>query len=238
MADSYVGTPTILFEDNHVLVAVKPAGVLSQADASGAPDMLTLLKAYLCKKYNKPGEAYLGLLHRLDRPVRGVMVFAKTSKCAARISAQIRERQVTKYYRAIVYGTPNESKGEIVSYLVKNEKENTVTVYPSKEKAPKGAKLASLHYELIGEGEVLGKKVSLLSVDLHSGRSHQIRAQLADVGMPIVGDRKYGPRPNHYAGDICLESYHIGFSHPISGAPMTFDLSISDEAPWAQFSKE
>ncbi|MCR5275663.1 MAG: RNA pseudouridine synthase, partial [Clostridiales bacterium] len=171
-------TPRILFEDNHLLVAVKPAGVLSQSDTTGAPDMLTLLKAYLVEKYNKPGEAYLGLLHRLDRPVRGVMVFAKTSKCASRISEQIRNRTVKKKYRAIVYGAFDNEKGEIRSFLLKNSKTNLVDVFENREKAPKDAKECFLEYEVIGQGRIAGVPVSLLSVDLHTGRSHQIRAQL------------------------------------------------------------
>ena len=199
-------TPKILFEDNHLLVAVKPAGVLSQSDMTGSPDMLTLLKAYLVEKYNKPGEAYLGLLHRLDRPVRGVMVFAKTSKCAGRISEQIRSRTVKKKYRAIVYGAFEKDKGEIRSYLLKNSKTNLVDVFDTKEKAPKDAKECFLEYEVIGQGRIAGVPVSLLSVDLHTGRSHQIRAQLSSIGHPIVGDRKYGKGPNRFSGDILLES--------------------------------
>lgn len=231
-------TPKILFEDNHLLVAVKPAGVLSQSDMTGSPDMLTLLKAYLVEKYKKPGEAYLGLLHRLDRPVRGVMVFAKTSKCAARISEQIRNRTVKKKYRAIVYGAFSEEKGEIRSYLLKNSKTNLVDVFDTKEKAPKDAKECFLEYEVIGEGRIAGVPVSLLSVDLHTGRSHQIRAQLSSIGHPIVGDRKYGKGPNRFSGDILLESYHLEVDHPVSHERMVFEIPLSEEEPWNQFAKE
>lgn len=231
-------TPKILFEDNHLLVAVKPAGVLSQSDMTGSPDMLTLLKAYLVEKYNKPGEAYLGLLHRLDRPVRGVMVFAKTSKCASRISEQIRSRTVKKKYRAIVYGAFDEEKGEIRSYLLKNSKTNLVDVFDTKEKAPKDAKECFLEYEVIGQGRIAGVPVSLLSVDLHTGRSHQIRAQLSSIGHPIVGDRKYGKGPNRFSGDILLESYHLEVDHPVSHKRMVFELPLSEDEPWNQFAKE
>ncbi len=131
--------PEILFEDNHLLVAVKPAGILSQSDTTGAPDMLTLLKAYLVEKYKKPGEAYLGLLHRLDRPVCGVMVFAKTSKCASRISEQIRNRTVKKKYRAVVYGAFEEKKGEVRSYLLKNSKTNLVDVFQNRAETQRSA---------------------------------------------------------------------------------------------------
>ncbi|MBR5425629.1 MAG: RNA pseudouridine synthase [Clostridiales bacterium] len=231
-------SPRILFEDNHLLVAVKPAGVLSQSDTTGAPDMLTLLKAYLVEKYNKPGEAYLGLLHRLDRPVRGVMVFAKTSKCASRISEQIRNRTVKKKYRAIVYGAFDNEKGEIRSYLLKNSKTNLVDVFENREKAPKDAKECFLEYEVIGQGRIAGVPVSLLSVDLHTGRSHQIRAQLSSIGHPIVGDRKYGKGPNRFSGDILLESYHLEVDHPVSRERMIFEIPLSEEEPWNQFAKE
>lgn len=231
-------SPRILFEDNHLLVAVKPAGVLSQSDTTGAPDMLTLLKAYLVEKYNKPGEAYLGLLHRLDRPVRGVMVFAKTSKCASRISEQIRNRTVKKKYRAIVYGAFDNEKGEIRSYLLKNSKTNLVDVFENREKAPKDAKECFLEYEVIGQGRIAGVPVSLLSVDLHTGRSHQIRAQLSSIGHPIVGDRKYGKGPNRFSGDILLESYHLEVDHPVSRERMIFEIPLAEEEPWKQFAKE
>lgn len=231
-------TPKVLFEDNHLLVAVKPAGVLSQSDSSGAPDMLTLLKSYLVEKYHKPGEAYLGLLHRLDRPVRGVMVFAKTSKCASRISEQIRKRTVGKKYRAVVYGAFEEKKGEIRSFLLKNAKTNLVEVFPTKEQAPRDAKECFLEYEVVGNGRVAGVPVTLLSITLHTGRSHQIRAQLSSIGHPIVGDRKYGSGPNRFAGDILLESYHLELDHPVTKERMVFEIPLSEEEPWNQFAKE
>ena len=231
-------TPKVLFEDNHLLVAVKPAGVLSQSDSSGAPDMLTLLKSYLVEKYHKPGEAYLGLLHRLDRPVRGVMVFAKTSKCASRISEQIRKRTVGKKYRAVVYGAFEEKNGEIRSFLLKNAKTNLVEVFPTKEQAPRDAKECFLEYEVVGNGRVAGVPVTLLSITLHTGRSHQIRAQLSSIGHPIVGDRKYGSGPNRFAGDILLESYHLELDHPVTKERMVFEIPLSEEEPWNQFAKE
>lgn len=231
-------TPEILFEDNHLLVAVKPAGVLSQSDTTGDPDMLTLLKAYLVEKYKKPGEAYLGLLHRLDRPVTGVMVFAKTSKCASRVSEQIRARSVRKKYRAIVYGTFAQKQGEIRSFLLKNPKTNLVEVFPDAKCAPKEAKESFLEYEVIGEGRIAGVPVSLLSILLHTGRSHQIRSQLASIDHPIVGDRKYGKGPNRFAGDILLESYHMEIDHPVSKERMIFEIPLREEEPWKQFRKE
>lgn len=236
--------PKILYEDNHVLVAVKPAGVLSQADITGAQDMLTLLKTYLRDTYNKPGDAYLGLLHRLDRPVAGVMVFAKTSKCASRISAQIREQKMDKRYRAVVYGVPAKESYTLRSFILKDEDKNQVTVFPQAETdtPPHGAKEGILRFIKAGtavrEGPGGARSLALLEVHLITGRSHQIRAQLADAGFPIVGDRKYGPDINFYRGDICLESFSLSFFHPVSGNKMTFELPISSDDPWNLFRKE
>jgi len=237
-------TPVILFEDNHLIVAVKPAGVLSQSDITGAPDMLTLLKRYLVDTYNKPGEAYLGLLHRLDRPVCGVMVFAKTSKCAARISAQIRERKMDKRYRAVVRGVSTQDEVTLRSYILKDDDKNQVTVIHTDHgaAAPDNAKEGVLTYKKVGEAVRKGpggsKPLSLLEIHLLTGRSHQIRAQLADAGLPILGDRKYGPDDLFYRGEICLEAFSLSFQHPISGEPMTFSLPISKDDPWNLFPEE
>jgi len=233
--------PQILYEDNHLLVAVKLAGILSQEDITGAPDMLTILKAYLRETYNKPGEAYLGLLHRLDRPVAGVMVFAKTSKCASRISAQIRERKMDKKYRAVVRGVPEKEEDTLRSYLLKDPEKNQVTVFPASqmESVPQGAKEGILIYnkvkDALREGPGGTRRISLLEVQLITGRSHQIRAQLSDAGYPILGDRKYGPDDNVYRGEICLESFSLSFFHPITGEKMLFEQPISTEDPWCLF---
>lgn len=233
--------PVILYEDNHVLVAVKPAGLLSQADVTGSEDMLTLLKKYLCERYNKPGEAYLGLLHRLDRPVSGIMVFAKTSKCASRISMQIRGHRMEKRYRAVVWGEPVKQHDTLTSYILKNQEKNQVSVLPVTSPAEQimDAKLGVLTYTKTGsqmwESPEGPKRISLLEVNLLTGRSHQIRAQLADEGFPIVGDRKYGPEDSFYRGEICLESFLLSFNHPVSGERMTFELPVSEKEPWNLF---
>lgn len=223
---------TIVFEDNHVLVAIKPAGVLSQADGSDAPDMLTLLKEYLKVTYNKQGNIYLGLLHRLDRPVSGVMVFAKTSKCASRISEQIRERKVTKRYRAVVEGVFKETSGTLSHYALKDPKTNNTKIFEA-GKAPKDAKPVKLSYNVVAVGDFKGKKVSLVEIDLHTGRSHQIRTQLCHIGHPLLGDARYGS--GIYKGDIALESFVLGFDHPTTREHMEYKLDIRDEMPWNIF---
>jgi len=231
--------PEILFEDNHLLVAVKPAGILSQADATGDADMLTLLKADLKRRYNKPGDVYLGLLHRLDRPVRGVMAFAKTSKCASRISAQIRERTVEKKYRAIVCGSVSPSSGTLHSALLKDSKSNRSAVFKP-ENAPEEAKDSVLLYETADHALLLSGgnpiPLTLLTIILVTGRSHQIRAQLSDAGYPILGDKKYGDLSD-YRGDICLESYSLTLRHPIRNEKMNFNIPLPGREPWLLFEK-
>lgn len=234
-------TPLILFEDNHVLVAVKPAGILSQSDITKDADMLSILKRYLVETYHKPGDAYVGLLHRLDRPVSGVMVFAKTSKCASRISAQIRQHQMVKRYRTVVWGGPLEEEGTLRSFIHKDEDRNQVTVMHLDKGAaiPDHAKEGILTYRCVGramrKGPVGNQPISLLEVQLLTGRSHQIRAQLADSGMPIMGDRKYGSDDPTYRGEICLEAFSLTFAHPISGMEMNFTIPVSSKDPWNHF---
>lgn len=222
----------VLHEDNHVLVAIKPAGVLSQADGSDAPDMLNLLKEYIKVKYNKPGAVYLGLLHRLDRPVSGVMVFAKTSKCASRISEQIRKREVEKRYRAVVEGVFQQKSGILRHYALKDERTNTTRIFEP-GKAPKDAKEVKLEYEVVGTSEYNGKKISLIDIKLHTGRSHQIRTQMQYIGHPLLGDAKYGT--SLYKGDIALMSYLIGFKHPITGEYEEHKITACNELPWSLF---
>ena len=197
---------TILYEDNHVICAVKPRGLLSQADETGAPDMLTVLKRYIKEKYGKPGEAYLGLVHRLDRPAGGVMVFARTSKAAGRLSAQMRGRDVQKTYFAVVRGEPPDATGRLEHTITKDRLTNTVRVssVTQHNAAAGGGMNAVLEYITLeavtvdhtgarrsggGAGDIM---MSLVRVNLLTGRPHQIRAQFAHIGNPIVGDRKYG----------------------------------------------
>ena len=218
---------TVLYEDNHILVAVKPQNVPSQADSSGDPDFLSMLKDYLVKKYNKPGNAYLGLLHRLDRPTGGVMVFAKTSKAAGRLSEQIRSGDFEKTYAAVVSGRPNRT-GKIEHYLVKDEKTNTVTLAPA---SLTGAKRAESDVKILEEKDGL----SLVSVRLLTGRTHQARVQLKALSSPIAGDRRYGGDKYVPAPHLALWAYKLSFTHPVTGESLKFISLPPDEFPWSEF---
>lgn len=217
----------IVYEDNHILVVVKPCDVPCQADESGDADMLTLLKQYLVEKYNKPGEAYLGLVHRLDRPTGGVMVFAKTSKAAARLCQAIRDGSVEKRYLAVVNGAPRYKADKLTCHLKKFPDTNTVSVVPA---LTEGAKYAELDYKLLCQkGDM-----SLLLVNLITGRGHQIRVQLSHMGNPIVGDRKYGVEQKTRT-PLCLWASELRFTHPVSGKEMTFRVYPPEIAPWTLF---
>ena len=218
----------IVYEDNHLLVVIKPQNIPSQKDESGDTDMLTMCKDYLKETYQKPGEAYCGLVHRLDRPTGGLMVFAKTSKCAERLSKQIRDGETSKEYLAVVVGKPKYSNDYLVNYLKKDEKTNVVKVVPQLET---GAKKAELTYNLIDSTE----KLSLVKCHLLTGRSHQIRVQMANTGCPVFGDVKY--KGNIVSGwNLALWSYKLCFEHPVSHKPMTFVCyPQEDEMPWKYF---
>ena len=203
----------VLYEDNHLLVVEKPANVPVQADASGDEDLLTACKGYIKEKYAKPGEVYLGLVHRLDRPVGGVMVFARTSKAAARLTEQFSAHRARKRYAAIVEGSaPGE--GRLADFLWKDERTNTTSVVP--EGTP-GAKLAKLSFRTLArEGDL-----SLLDVDLQTGRPHQIRVQLSHAGFPIHGDQRYNPAAQ-VGEQIRLWAYALTIVHPTLKEEMTF----------------
>lgn len=205
----------VLYEDNHIIVVEKTANIPSQGDKTGDTDMLTIIKNYLKEKYNKPGNVYLGLIHRLDRPVGGVMVFAKTSKAAARLSEEVRNKIFKKEYLAIVNGKMEERYAQFEDYLWKDEKKNTSYVVKSTKK---NAKLASLDYEELNYDE--NKNVSLVKINLHTGRHHQIRVQFSSRGHALYGDNKYHGRG---AGQgICLWAYKITIIHPVTKEEMTF----------------
>lgn len=210
----------IIYEDNHLLVALKPSGILAQSDGSKTEDMLTLLKQYLKEKYQKPGNVYLGLVHRLDKPVSGLMVFARTSKAAARLSEQIRNHQFEKEYLAIVEGTVKETD-TLEDYL---EKKDFHGVISTKEKG----KYASLTYHLLATK----KNHSLVEIKLKTGRYHQIRVQFASRGWPLLGDEKYGKKG---AFPIALQAHQLAFFHPITKEKMTFTNVVKNEGYWTEF---
>jgi 23S rRNA pseudouridine1911/1915/1917 synthase len=205
----------ILYEDNHLLVAEKPYGMLSQADSTGDDDMLTLLKAYIKQKYGKPGDVYLGLVHRLDRPTAGVMVFARTSKAAARLAVQIKSNDFAKTYLAVLSASPKSDSGTLIHFLVKDTKEHKARVA---DKDARGAKYAELVYEVLEKKDGL----CLVRVKLLTGRFHQIRAQFAQIGCGIYGDMKYGRRD--IKERLALFAYEVCVNHPTRGERMCFSL--------------
>lgn len=213
----------ILYEDNHIIVVVKPAGIPVQQDKTSDLDMLTIIKAYLKEKYNKPGNVYLGLVHRLDRMVGGVMVFAKTSKAASRISEYIRQKNVKKRYLAIVNGKMDITgeKIELRNYLIKNERLNMSRVV---DKSVKGSKESILEYKVLKTFKYNNKDYSLVDIDLHTGRHHQIRVQFANIGHPLYGDIKYGNKINKVGQNLALFSYYLSFFHPTKDEYLEFEF--------------
>jgi 23S rRNA pseudouridine1911/1915/1917 synthase len=218
----------ILYEDNHIIAAYKRSSDLAQGDKTGDASLDIEIKKYISTKYNKPGEAFLGVVHRLDRPVSGVILYARTSKALERLNEMFREKQVKKTYLAIVKERPPEDEATITHFLKKNEIQNKSYIYDTEVK---GSKEASLTYRLKGRSE----KYYLLEVELHSGRHHQIRAQLAKIGCPIKGDLKYGfPRSNE-DGSISLLARKLEFIHPVKKEPVTITAHFPEGDIWSVF---
>ncbi len=217
----------IVFEDNHILVAIKPQNVPCQADSSGDKDMLTLLKEYLVEKYNKPGDAWLGLVHRLDRPTSGLMVFAKTSKAASRLSEMIRQGEVEKKYLCVVDGVPKYKADKLQNFIKKFPDINTVRVVPE---TTDGAKYAELDFRLLQSVD----NKSLLYVNLITGRGHQIRVQMAHAGTPITGDHRYGKGESD-AFQLALFATDLKFKHPVGGQLLAFRAYPPEIMPWTAF---
>lgn len=205
----FQGIMTVVYEDNHIIIVNKTASEIVQGDKTGDVPLSETVKQYLKEKYAKPGNVFLGVTHRLDRPVSGLVVFAKTSKALSRLNDMFRNSEVKKTYWAIVKQCPPAEEGKLVHYLVRNEKQNKSYAY---DKEVKNSKKAILDYKLIGHSQ----NYYLLEINLKTGRHHQIRCQLAKMGCPIKGDLKYGfPRSNP-DGSICLHARHIRFIHPVS----------------------
>ena len=215
----------IIYEDNHIIVVEKKPNIPSQSDKTGDTDMLAIVKEYIKEKYNKPRNVYLGLVHRLDRPVGGIMIFAKTSKAASRLSNQVREKIFRKEYLAVVDGEFEQKKGSLRDYLYKDER-NNISKVVKKEK--KNAKLANLDYEVLKYNNV--KNLSLVKINLHTGRHHQIRVQLANFNHSIFGDQKYGTRGK--GKQIALWAYKLTIIHPITKEEMEFTDFPDNVGTW------
>jgi len=218
----------ILYEDNHIIVVVKPPNIPVQKDASEDMDMATAIKAYIKNKYNKPGEVYLGIVHRLDRPVGGVMVFARTSKAAARLSVSIASRETEKKYYTISQAMLPKTKGELANYIVKDEKTGSSRVVSEKTGE---AKEAILRYEL----KKSKNGYYLYDVSLVTGRHHQIRVQMANAAAPIWGDQRYAYKIYKPGQQIALFAYSLSFMHPVKKEPMKFTIEMPKVFPWTVF---
>lgn len=214
----------ILYEDNHVLCVVKPANLPVQADNTKDEDLLTLVKQYLKEKYNKPGNVYLGLVHRLDRPVGGAMILAKTSKAASRLSESIRVRAIDKVYYAILDGVPKKQSDTLVDYLTKDTKTNMVSVTNAKV-----GKKSILHYQVLATKN----GHALVEIHLETGRPHQIRVQFASRNLPLVGDQRYNK--NAKKVQIALWAVSLTFSHPTTKDKITIHSDPPEIWPWTEF---
>lgn len=219
----------VVYEDNHIIVVLKPQNIPTQEDESHDKDLLTMVKEYIKVKENKPGNVFVGLVHRLDRPTGGIMVFAKTSKAASRLTQEMHTGDFKKRYLTVVVGKPREKRAKLVNYLLKNARTNTVQVVPE---LTTNAKRAELDYIVLDEKE----KVSLLDVNLATGRSHQIRVQLKNIGCPVYGDVKYGGDKLAKGHNLALWAYELKFVHPTTKENMTFKCyPPEDITPWNVF---
>ena len=222
---------TVLYEDNHLIVVNKTCSEIVQGDKTGDKPLSETLKQWLKEKYNKPGNVFIGVIHRLDRPVSGIVVFAKTSKALERMNALFRQVEVKKTYWAIVKTPPPQTEGELTHYLIRNEKQNKS--YASETEKPNSQK-AILSYKLIAKSE----NYFLLEIDLKTGRHHQIRCQLAKIGCPVKGDLKYGFDRSNKDGGICLHSRKISFIHPVTKEQISITAPVPDDILWKLFEEK
>ena len=222
---------TVVYEDNHIIVVNKTASEIVQGDKTGDTPLSEMVKEYLKVKYNKPGNVFVGVTHRLDRPVSGVVVFAKTSKALSRLNDMFRLGEVKKTYWAIVKDRPKELEGELMHWMVRNEKQNKSYAY---DKERPNSKKAILRYKLIGHSQ----NYHLLEVDLQTGRHHQIRCQLAKMGCPIKGDLKYGSPRSNPDGSICLHARRVRFVHPVSKEIIDVTAPLPSGNLWNGFDME
>ena len=217
---------TVLYEDNHLIAVSKNAGDIVQGDKTGDVPLSDLVKDYLKEKYQKPGNVYLGVVHRLDRPVSGVVLFAKTSKALPRLNKMFAEHQdVRKTYLAIVGSKPPKQEDTLVHWLTRNEKQNTARAY---DREVPGSKKAILDYRLVAQSE----RYFLLEIELHTGRHHQIRCQLAMIGCPVKGDLKYGAPRSNPDGSISLHAWRLSLEHPVSHIQLNIEAPVPNENLW------
>lgn len=219
---------TVLYEDNHIIIVNKAPGEIVQGDKTGDKPLSEMVKEYLKEKYNKPGNVFCGVTHRLDRPTSGIVVFAKTGKALSRLNDMFRDGEVDKTYWAIVKDRPPKEEDQLTHYLVKNEKTNKSSAYASEKPH---AKKAVLHYRLIAASQ----NYYLLEIDLETGRHHQIRVQLAKIGCPIRGDLKYGAARSNPDGSISLHARSISFIHPVSKEKIMVTAPVPEDNLWKAF---
>lgn len=215
----------IIYEDNHLIVLNKPVGKLVQGDSTGDEPLSESIKSYIKEKYNKPGNVYLGVVHRLDRPTSGVLVFAKTSKALSRLNKQFSKRETEKTYWALVKNKPEKSKDRLEHFLKRNPKQNKSFAYP---KEIPDSKKAILNYKIIKELN----NYYLLEINLETGRHHQIRSQLSFIGCPIKGDLKYGAKRSNADGGIHLHSRKLCIEHPVKKTEMCFEGDLPNDPLW------
>jgi 23S rRNA pseudouridine1911/1915/1917 synthase len=220
----------VLYEDNHIIVINKAAGEIVQGDKTGDVSLCDTMKQYIKEKYAKPGNVFIGLPHRLDRPVSGIVVFAKTSKALERLNRMFSEGAVKKIYWALTKGIPTPTEADIDSWILRNEKLNKSFSYP---KEVKGAKHALLHYRLVAASQ----NYNLIEVELKTGRHHQIRCQLSSIGCPIKGDLKYGAQRSNPDGSISLHARYIEFTHPVSKETIAITAPLPGDKLWQSFEK-
>ncbi|MDD3495413.1 MAG: RluA family pseudouridine synthase [Dysgonamonadaceae bacterium] len=218
----------ILYEDNHIIIVNKSPREIVQGDKTGDKPLVDMVKDYLKEKYHKPGNVFCGVVHRLDRPTSGIVVFAKTSKALARLNEMFKKGEVDKTYWAIVKDLPPQDEGTLVHFLIKNQKNNKSVAYDTEK--PRSKK-AVLHYKLVGRSQ----RYYLLEVKLETGRHHQIRCQLAKIGLPIRGDLKYGAQRSNPDGSISLHARNISFVHPVSKKMIDITAPVPDDPLWKAF---
>lgn len=219
---------TVAYEDNHIIIVNKTASEIVQGDKTGDAPLAETVKQYLKEKYQKPGNVFLGVTHRLDRPVSGLVVFAKTGKALSRLNEMFRNGEVQKTYWAIVKKAPDLPEGTLTHYLLRNERQNKSYAY---DREKPGSKKAVLHYRLIGRSQ----NYFLLEVRLETGRHHQIRCQLAKIGCPIKGDLKYGAPRSNPDGSISLHARSVSFVHPVSKKQIEVEAPVPQDSLWQRF---